>query len=168
MHLKWADVFANVVETSFPGPLKDFPRPNFRARSLQISLSFQPFQRFWEVYLARLTFFLTPFSCRTLPADVTGTCLQVRPFQLMCLYEIGWCHFLVGDYSGAVERFVPFLAESRSPSYRAFCANQLGCALDLLGRRKEAVAAMTSVSDLSGMTAIPGSYVLAAAVCGPL
>ncbi|GAQ83686.1 hypothetical protein KFL_001570250 [Klebsormidium nitens] len=71
---------------------------------------------------------------------------EVRPFQLMCLYEIGWCHFLVGDYSRAVERFVPFLAEFRSPSYHAFCAYQLGCALDLLGRRKEATAAMTSVA----------------------
>jgi tetratricopeptide (TPR) repeat protein len=70
---------------------------------------------------------------------------EVRELQLACVYERGWCYFVLNDFEHAVPLLERFLAEFRSPSFRAFAAFQLGYALDALGRIDDARAAMARV-----------------------
>lgn len=57
----------------------------------------------------------------------------VDQMRLNLEYEAGWCLLLLGDLVGARAKLELFLRESRSKSFRAYAAYQLGIALDLLG-----------------------------------
>lgn len=70
---------------------------------------------------------------------------ESQVLQLMCDYEMGWCHYLGCDFQKAIESYEPFMKEFKSPSYRAYCAYQLGCALDIVGRPQDARVHMASV-----------------------
>lgn len=65
---------------------------------------------------------------------------------MMCDYEIGWCYYLQNQFHKCIEFFEPFMRDFKAPSYRAYCAYQLGCALDIVGRAEEARPYMAVVS----------------------
>eukprot|EP00271_Cylindrocystis_brebissonii_P021682 TRINITY_DN789_c0_g1_i1.p1 TRINITY_DN789_c0_g1~~TRINITY_DN789_c0_g1_i1.p1 ORF type:complete len:657 (+),score=97.80 TRINITY_DN789_c0_g1_i1:1080-3050(+) len=105
-----------------------------------------PLIQFMGGYLARVQGHLDIAFQRFERAE--GAASQVSPLQQMCEYEMGWCCFLRCDFEEAIRYFEPFLQTFKGTSYRAYCAYQLGCALDMVGRGEEARAHMASVSKL--------------------
>eukprot|EP01083_Nonionella_stella_P174755 606677_1 len=63
---------------------------------------------------------------------------EIRQLQLMCLYELGWCSFMECKYEDSIAYYEEFLAEYKSPSYRAFAAYQLGTAYAMLDKNSDA------------------------------
>lgn len=70
---------------------------------------------------------------------------EVRRFQITSYYEIGWCHWLGADWREAAHWFEKFLAEHKSPSFKAYCGYQLGVAYDMLGEKDKAARAFAPV-----------------------
>jgi tetratricopeptide (TPR) repeat protein len=75
--------------------------------------------------------------------------------QIISNYEIGWCHYLLGNYSDAIIKFEEFLSEYTSPSFVAFCAFQLGLCYFFSDKLDEA---KTSWSKVENFTRVNFSY----------
>jgi len=72
--------------------------------------------------------------------------VEFETLQLICTYELGWCHYMKNDFESASTLLQTFVERFQSPSFRAFAAFQLGYAYDQLNEIDKAKEAMSRVS----------------------